>query len=151
MPKTVKSLDELLRVVSKDIKSAIEKETSQTKIKKVMAGKVMSEVYSAYTPTFYKRRGARKGSGGLADTESMSVRVGMKKDGVFVNISNDSRPIGFDEAGRTNMYLDEIIEEGTGGEAPWEQPRPFMAETENELRDKEIIENIIKKEVGYIK
>ena len=58
--------------------------------------------------------------------------------------------IGFDKAGMNSSFLAPVVEYGTDGEEPWEEPRPFMEATENELRNGELIKNIIK-EIDYIK
>ena len=143
----IRNIDDLIRVVKADIVKKFNEERSQTKIKDVNRKHVSREVYAVYRPIFYKRRAD---NGGLTDPDNISVISKESNSGVVLTISNNTKPIKFDKAGINSNFLAPVVEYGTGGEAPWETPRPFMEATENELRNGELIKNIIK-EIDYIK
>ena len=143
----IRNVDDLIKKVKSDIVKKFNEERSQTRIKDVNRRHVSREVYAVYTPEFYKRRAD---NGGLTDPDNISVVPEESNSGVVLTISNNTRPIGFDKAGMNSSFLAPIVEYGTGGEEPWEEPRPFMEATENELRNGELIKNIIK-EIDYIK
>lgn len=143
----IKNVDDLIKKVKSDIVKKFNEERSQTRIKDVNRRHVSREVYAVYTPEFYKRRAD---NGGLTDPDNISVVPEESNSGVVLTISNNTRPIGFDKAGMNSSFLAPVVEYGTGGEDPWEEPRPFMEATENELRNGELIKNIIK-EIDYIK
>ena len=143
----IRNVDDLIKKVKSDIVKKFNEERSQTRIKDVNRRHVSREVYAVYTPEFYKRRAD---NGGLTDPDNISVVPEESNSGVVLTISNNTRPIGFDKAGMNSSFLAPVVEYGTGGEDPWEEPRPFMEATENELRNGELIKNIIK-EIDYIK
>ena len=143
----IRNVDDLIKKVKSDIVKKFNEERSQTKIKDVNRRHVSREVYAVYTPEFYKRRAD---DGGLTDPDNISVVPEESNSGVVLTISNNTRPIRFDKAGQNSLFLAPVVEYGTGGEEPWEEPRPFMEATENELRNGELIKNIIK-EIDYIK
>ena len=143
----IRNVDDLIKKVKSDIVKKFNEERSQTRIKDVNRRHVSREVYAVYTPEFYKRRAD---NGGLTDPDNISVVPEESNSGVVLTISNNTRPIGFDKAGMNSSFLAPVVEYGTDGEDPWEEPRPFMEATENELRNGELIKNIIK-EIDYIK
>lgn len=143
----VKTVDELIKTVKRDIVNKFNEERVQTKIKNVNRSNVLKEVYSAYNPIRYPRRADR---GGLSDLDNISVIPSKTDNGVVINISNNTEPKGFDGIGVENEFSAPIIEYGTGGNKPWEQPRPFMESTEQELRRGNLVKNTIK-EISYIK
>lgn len=143
----IRNVDDLIKKVKSDIVKKFNEERSQTRIKDVNRRHVSREVYAVYTPEYYKRRAD---NGGLTDPDNISVVPEESNSGVVLTISNNTRPIGFDKAGMNSSFLAPVVEYGTGGEDPWEEPRPFMEATENELRNGELIKNIIK-EIDYIK
>lgn len=143
----IRNVDDLIKKVKSDIVKKFNEERSQTRIKDVNRRHVGREVYAVYKPEYYKRRAD---NGGLTDPDNISVVPEESNSGVVLTISNNTRPIGFDKAGMNNSFLAPVVEYGTGGEEPWEEPRPFMEATENELRNGELIKNIIK-EIDYIK
>ena len=143
----IRNMDDLIKKVKSDIVKKFNEERSQTRIKDVNRRHVSREVYAVYTPEFYKRRAD---NGGLTDPDNISVVPEESNSGVVLTISNNTRPIGFDKAGMNSSFLAPVVEYGTDGEDPWEEPRLFMEATENELRNGELIKNIIK-EIDYIK
>lgn len=143
----IKSMKDLIKVVKKDVVKKFNEERVQTKIKNVNRLNVSKEVYSAYEPIRYPRRAD---DGGLTDPKNINVTASPTSTGVVINISNDTAPKGFDAIGVENDFLAPIIEYGTGGDKPWEQPRPFMESTEQELKRGNLIKNTIK-EISYIK
>ena len=143
----IRNVDDLIKKVKSDIVKKFNEERSQTRIKDVNRRHVSREVYAVYTPEYYKRRAD---NGGLTDPDNISVVPEESNSGVVLTISNNTIPIGFDKAGMNSSFLAPVVEYGTGGEEPWEEPRPFMEATENELRNGELIKNIIK-EIDYIK
>ena len=143
----IRNVDDLIKKVKSDIVKKFNEERSQTRIKDINRRNVNREVYAVYTPEFYKRRAD---DGGLTDPDNISVVPEESNSGVVLTISNNTRPIRFDKAGQNSLFLAPVVEYGTGGEEPWEEPRPFMEATENELRNGELIKNIIK-EIDYIK
>ena len=143
----IKSIDELIKVVKSDIVKKLNEERSQTKIKDVNRRNVSREVYSVYTPVKYFLRADECG---LTDPDNISVTPSENSSGITLTITNNTEPKGFDEIGGESDFLAPIIEYGTGGNRPWQKPRPFMRETENELKNGELIKNIIK-EIDYIK
>ena len=143
----IRNVDDLIKKVKSDIVKKFNEERSPTRIKDVNRRHVSREVYAVYEPEHYKRRAD---NGGLTDPDNISVVPEESNSGVVLTISNNTRPIGFDKAGMNSSFLTPVVEYGTGGEEPWEEPRPFMEATENELRNGELIKNIIK-EIDYIK
>ena len=143
----IRNVDDLIKKVKSDIVKKFNEERSQTRIKDVNRRHVSREVYAVYTPEFYKRRAD---NGGLTDPDNISVVPEESNSGVVLTISNNTIPIGFDKAGMNSSFLAPVVEYGTDGEDPWEEPRLFMEATENELRNGELIKNIIK-EIDYIK
>lgn len=147
---TVKSVDDLIRKVKKDIAKKLNEERSQTKIKNVNRRHVAEEVYEAYKPFKYPRRAD---DGGLTDEDNILVTTSETKNGVKLKMENITKPKGFDVDGRSSEFLAPIVEYGVaskGNGAAWQQPRPFMAATENELKKSSLIKDIIK-EIDYIK
>ena len=143
----IKSTNDLIKKVKADIIKKLNEERSQNRIKDVNRRNISREVYAVYTPTTYPRRAD---DGGLTDPSNISVTPSESRNGIRLTISNDTEPKGFDEAGENSDFLAPIVEYGTGGKNPWEQPRPFMSATEQELKNGELIKNIIK-EIDYIK
>ena len=68
----------------------------------------------------------------------------------FIHISNNTAPKGFDKVGVESDFSAPIVEYGTGGDYRWQQPRPFMQSTEDELKRGDLIKSVIK-EIDYIK
>ena len=143
----IKTTEGLIKRVKTDIIKKLNEERSQKRIKDVNRRNVAREVYAVYSPTKF---GRRADNGGLTDPDNISVTSTEKNSGVTLTISNNTKPTGFDDIGRENDFLAPIVEYGTDGDKPWEQPRPFMAATEKELKNGELIKHIIK-EIDYIK
>lgn len=142
-----KSISQLKKKVLSDIHSKISEERSKTKIKNVNRMNVSKEVYSVYEPARFMRRADE---GGLTDPSNIHVDPTIGLDNVTITLTNTTEPKGFDAAGKTSPFLAPVVEFGTGGNKPWEKPRPFMESTEEDLEEGRVIKNIIK-EIDYIK
>ncbi len=143
---SVKNVNQLIKKVKKDIYNKLSEERVQNKFKDVNRRNVASEVYAVYENT----RPRRADDGGLTDPDNISVLPSETANGVRLDISNNTEPRGFDEVGVNSDFLAPIVEYGTGGDARWQQPRPFMKSTEEELKRGDLITKVIK-EIDYIK
>lgn len=143
----VKSVDELIKKVKMDLVKKFNEERTQTRIKDVNRRNVSREVYSVYEPKRFYRRAD---DDGLTDPDNISVIPAESSSGITLTISNNTAPKGFDKVGVESDFLAPIVEYGTGGDYRWQQPRPFMQSTEDELKRGDLIKSVIK-EIDYIK
>ena len=102
-------------------------------LKKEMHQAVYDVVYAFYEPETYERRGNR---GGLADMRTMEITDALMKNDTFImvfqNLSEGNDTL-------SEQYLTDTIEEGISKnwekEGEWSQPRPFVYETAEAIRD----------------
>jgi hypothetical protein len=138
-----KSLKALEFYIKSKIQYALQSGQFLDEIKQTMESNILREVYLAYTPKKYKRRGS---SGGLLDDENITHDlVGTNMVEVY-NIAK--RNTAYANTTYTNPYLAPLIELGhkqavdegyQGYNYPYKylayyKPRPFIRETRQELR-----------------
>jgi hypothetical protein len=123
-----KSLKDLEKYLQKQIDEVLNKEVANA-VKDEIIQTVDSEVYDAGTPLYYDRRGFSNASLGLGGRTQMNHSV---NNGVL-EVTDDALAENPWSNGRT---LAENIEYGYGLQDKWyNEPRPFMAKAEEELKD----------------
>ena len=145
MAKVCNNLQELRSEIMKKVNISL-KEYVGEKVKEVMLEHIETDVYNAYEPKTYLRRG---NNGGLSDPDNIVVQ--REYDGA-ISIENvtvgrefyfqDREPIRSNNADRP---LTPIIETGKGYDY-WSKafPRPFVNNTVDEIVQEKIIENTLK-------
>lgn len=145
-------LSQLIKGVVKDINninfnnSHLKEETAET-----MREVIQDNVYAAFTPEEYQRRGD---DGGFSDTDNM-VFTDVQTSGNKVNLTFENITEGNDSM--SGKRLDELFENGNG---VWDkvvvdnqgrvntEPREFIEDTVNELnRKKDKLLNATKKDL----
>lgn len=126
-------------------------------IKETEKKHIQSDVYGSYTPLYYSRR---SDSGGLADENNMVVHTGdlevsVSNETPFNNAYDYGR--GFIPPPNYGNELAVLVEQGNGGGGhiynyPYESgpgtflsPRPFIANTREELRNTNALHDAIVK------
>lgn len=104
-------------------------------------------VYGWGDPIFYNRRMEK---GGIMDKANMDSYLEVSKNEVTLVVENDTKvsPATYDSD--RNDRLDEIIEYGMGGDAPYSVPRKFTEETQKRVKDEQIIEKALRRNLDYI-
>lgn len=104
----------------------------QDTIAEVMHEKVKTNVYDAYDPIHYKRRG---NNDGLLDMDNMEFTdVDVQGNGVKFTFENTAKTNG--SGVLADKDLAPLIENGVeDSNKPWEQPRPFTEETAQNLQE----------------
>ncbi len=115
---TCKNLNDLFAHIEKDVQDVLEHDVTET-VKDHMSDTIQKNVYNAYSPMYYKRRGEQ---GGLIDKRNMEATV----NGNTLTVK-DIAPL---DNHNTEYELDAIIEFGLGNQ-PF--PRPFYDDTEERL------------------
>ena len=145
MAKVCNNLQELRSEIMKRVNIRL-KEYVGEKVNEVMLEYIETDVYNAYEPKTYLRRG---NNGGLSDPDNIVVQ--REYDGA-ISIENvtvgrefyfqDREPIRSNNADRP---LTPIIETGKGYDY-WSKafPRPFVNNTVDEIVQEKIIENTLK-------
>jgi hypothetical protein len=138
-----KSLKALEFFLNNKIQNALESSHLLEKVKQTMQENILREVYMAYNPKRYQRRGS---SGGLMDDDNITHDViGRNKIAIY-NIAK--RNTSYANTTYTNPYLAPLIELGhseavdrgyQGYNYPFRylayfKPRPFIKATRDELR-----------------
>ncbi len=115
---TFKNLDSLMKHIEKDIQHTLQDEVAET-VKYHMSETIQQNVYNAYSPMYYKRRGEQSG---FIDKSNIKATV----NGNTLTVK-DIAPL---DNGNTQYKLDAIIEFGWGN-MPFK--RPFCDDTEERL------------------
>lgn len=96
------NLNSLFGYIEDSVKETLKEDVAET-VKENMAEEIQANVYNAYSPLYYKRRGSQ---GGLGDKSNMEAKV----DGSTLTVKNIT-PL---DNGRTDWELDEIVCKGYG-------------------------------------
>lgn len=141
---TVKGWDALMRNIKKQVEDTAKKDVFPV-VKDVYQEHIQEEVYDAYSPTSYQRRGYADGL--IADDNI----VGEFKDGVLEvkdiaepneSISQPKTPYSPDydtqfaawvERGEAYTGKAKHLFSGDRSDEPWAQPRPFTEKTVDDL------------------
>lgn len=140
------SIEDLIKFVNNDIENVLLTKGAE-KIKKIEQDVIEDKVYGVYTPKFYERRFDDKG---LHDVNNMDSYLIKEGDETVLVIENDTKvsPNSYDS--RRGDYLDKIIENGLGGDTPYNRARRFTEETQRIINNENIIQNVIKKSLDYM-
>lgn len=136
MGNTFKSLDALMGSIKKKIDNALGNEVAEI-VKETEQQSAIYEVYAAYEPKMYERRG---GDDGLGDMENMVSTV----SGGVLTVTNETEFDNRCNSLHSGNNLDELIEYGHGAgglrytygdEYPYDyiKPRPFIQKTKETL------------------
>ena len=146
-----KSLKDLEKYLQQQVNKSLEKNVTPV-VKKIMIEQIEDTVYSAYSPSEYKRRGQDEG---LADPENIGgVMVGNTLEIINATAANPDIYIhGVKyESINADDYLTPIIEYGQGyefhsddGDSGYEQPRPFIENSRETLRQTKVHVKALKK------
>lgn len=127
MAKLCNNLRELEAEIMKSVRIALDKEVSQV-VKESLQTSVSSEIYSWGEPEWYQRRNLKDGS--LGDPESMNHNINTTGSEINLEV--------WDEAKSKKPWsrdLTEAIVHGYGNqEYPWNEPRDFIEEAREILR-----------------
>jgi hypothetical protein len=137
-----KSFKALETYLNNKIRNALQSNDVIEQVKQTMQENILREVYMAYNPRVYQRRG---NSGGLMADESITHDVLNSSTIAIYNIAK--RNTSYADTTYTNPYLAPLIELGhkeaenkgyQGYNYPFRylayfKPRPFIKETRNEL------------------
>jgi hypothetical protein len=149
MAKSFTNWSQIEVYLQEKLNDCLQKEVAEM-VKDKISDHVKSDVYDVYRkPIEYKRRGFIEGSGGLGDTEQMDSRL--IQDGVLEvkNNADFNHPFAYTHGGYGDIDLDksltENIEFGYGlMDAPFNQPRPFIKNTREEIRSSRLHIEILK-------
>ena len=133
---TYTDIDELVNDLINDLSSSLGKEIGE-EMKKIEQEVIDSNVYGAYSPKEYERRG--KG-GGIGSEGNMEVTVTPTGDGVTIELHNSTTGNSL----YRNYWQGEIQDLIETGNYLWEcgcQPRPFIEDTQEKVDAK--IESIV--------
>lgn len=141
------TIREALRKANKQIARKIDNAMTREVFKAVQdeeSATILTEVYDAYSPKIYNRRGKW---GGLGDPYNIEIHGGSAQNGVLVVVNmTEPNPGGTMDNGRvtTGKNLPELIEYGNGYKnytydfqtpyARYMRPRPFTAKTIENLK-----------------
>lgn len=145
--KDFKSIEDMVMYALSDMAMVL-KVDGVEEIKDIEERKIQENVYDVNDPEYYERRGQQ---GGLLDRDNIKGEVSIVGNEVLLNVTNDTLVSEFSYDSPQGTYLDEIIEYGTGVKTPYGEPRPFIQPTIEELEERNIIENILKSRLDYIK
>lgn len=141
---TFKSLSDMQKYLEENVHTVL---NTYTKIEDVlvdaMVESVWMHVYDAYEPSQYNRR---EDDGGLADPRNMEITSVTLENGrvklIFENIAQGDDTL-------RNEFLTDTIEEGIkknwyNSSGAWAEPRPFIAEMVQSLKNNptELIEAV---------
>ncbi len=96
------NINSLLDHIKNNVKQTLKEDVADI-VKENMAEEIQTNVYNAYHPMFYERRGTQ---GGLGDKSNMEAKV----EGTTLTVK-DIAPL---DNGRTDWELDEIVCKGYG-------------------------------------
>lgn len=118
---TFKNLNQLFARLEQDIQDTLNEEVTDC-VKDEMEFEIQMNVYNAYSPLYYKRRGY---NGGLIAKENMESKV----EGNTLTVK-DIAPLNGNN--KSDWELDEIVVNGYGN---MEFPRDFYAGTKERLEE----------------
>jgi len=129
-----RNLEEIRAYLSKKVGSALERDVADA-VKEAMHDRVESDVYNAYNPSMYERRGSH--SGGLGDKKNMKAQM---LDDTTLLLTNETPPNpNYRHLRLRGWSVAKSVERGARYDyiSPEEiGPRPFTKNTANELRAK---------------
>lgn len=140
------SIESLIKSIKTEIAETLSSAVYE-KIKDIELKHIKSDVYDAYL----ERKYVWRTSYGIDDPDNIIIEDGkatINGNEIEMSVVNEAYPVG---ATRDFEYLDEMLEYGTGIDTPYGRPRPFIQNTENEIRENNIVEKILKQELDYIK
>ena len=120
---TFKNLNQLFARLEQDIQDTLREDVADC-VKDEMQFEIDMNVYNAYSPLYYKRRGY---NGGLIAKENMESKV----EGNTLTVK-DIAPLNKSDSSNSNWELDEIIVNGYGNQ-PF--PRDFYFDTKERLEE----------------
>ena len=133
---TANNFKELEALLLKKVTNAM-KETLSPAVKQMESDNVDEFVYSAYTPEVYERR---MNEGGLSDVRNMVDTIEVNGNSIELTVDNKtkSNPDFMPRYGNSHEIASEVefgygYDYGGFGEA-FEEERPFIRETINELK-----------------
>lgn len=150
MVKKVNSIEEAIAHV---LKSIANNDHNNTNLKEVTADTMQEviepNVYDAYTPKKYERRGAE---GGFLDKSNM-VFTDVQTNGNSVNLTFENITTGNDSM--SGERIDDLFENGNGtwenSNGRWVNKRPFLDDTVEALNNnKGELTNAVKKDLKNI-
>lgn len=127
MPTIADEIYGLLLALEEAIPDVLEHEVADA-VKEAISDQTYPNVYNAYDPKFWSRRGK---SGGIADTRNMVAIVSGNELIVRSEVPLQNL---FGKSGKGNGNLANIVETGAGYNMPF--PRPYHEDAENAIRDK---------------
>lgn len=139
------SIEDLINTVKRDIAKTLAT-TVYENIKEVELEHVKSDVYDVYLERKYEWRS----KDGIDDPDNIVIDGGGVKvagNEIEMLVINEAYPVN---GGSGYDYLDELLEFGTGIKTPYGKPRPFVKNTEKEIRKSNIVEKCLKEELDYI-
>ena len=145
MAKVCNDLQELHNEIMKRVNKSLQKDVGE-KVKEIMLEHIEEDVYNAYEPETYVRRGD---NGGISDPENIIIKA--EFDGA-ISIENITvgREFYFDNrepvrSKNADSYITPIIERGRGYDY-WSKsfPRPFIKNTAEELKKSNVIKETLK-------
>lgn len=107
--------------------------------KAMIAGAVQTEVYNAYEPVMYQRRGELGEDGGLNDFDVMEAQY--DRTTMTLEVQDMSRD---EETGR---LIAPVVESGKGYQYKWpgQKPRPFHKKAQEDLAASGLVNEALKK------
>lgn len=136
MPRYYASLDALERAVKKSLNGTLKNEVAQA-VEKVTKERIQAEVYGAYTPSVYERRGELRNAGFAAEVFDDADGVALRTySAAKPNDSLSKPPVAY--RGPDGQFAQWIND----GNVPnifnprkyiWETSRPFYTSAANEL------------------
>lgn len=147
MSKTFSNLKQLEQYIIQQVNSSLKQEMSEM-VKEKISDHVKSDVYDVYpNPVMYERRDFVNGS--LGDETRMDSHL--IQNGVLEVVDNAdfNHPFAYNHGGygdiNTSKSLSYNIEMGYGSmEEDWNEPRPFVENTREEIRSKRLHTQIMK-------
>ena len=146
---TVNSFEEVIQLFSNDVINILSTEGLET-LKDIETENIQEYVYDAHDPLLYPRRYENEG---LLDKDNIVINnINKNKSNIEISFTNNTLVNESTYDSNVGDYLDEIIEYGINQKnTPYNKPRPFIQPTEDKIREEEIFENLIKKELDYVK
>jgi hypothetical protein len=125
--------DALKRQIEMAVQNSLNKEVKQV-MRDVVSKHVDSDVYDAYTPTHYKRRGDSMGSGGLGDLDNIIGSV----QGTTLIVEDVAKANDRYKTSMSGQKIAGVIEYGSNkgfGQYDFKEiePRPFLRNSVEEL------------------
>lgn len=139
------SIEALLNTVKLEISEVLSTKVYEN-IKKTELEHIKSDVYDVYP----ERKYVWRTENGIDDPDGIVMENGGAKiigNEIELSIVNEAYPVGVTN---TYEYLDELLEFGVGIDTPYGRPRPFIENTEIEIKESKLVEKCLKEELDYI-